>query len=67
MGDKMRNYIIRPMPPSDFLKEFFPKKSIWGTNKAKTYKSGCFSQVVSCSSEIQAYAPFIHSFIMITP
>ena len=61
MGDEMRDYIVGPMPTSHFLNEFFPKKSIQSTNKAKVYRPGCFDKVVSCSSEIQAYAPFVCS------
>src|ERR1700722_1317986 len=61
MGDEMRDYIVGPMPTSRFLNEFFPKKSIQSTDKAKVYRPGCFDKVVSCSDEIQAYAPFVRS------
>ena len=61
MGDEMRDYIVGPMPTSCFLNEFFPKKSIQSTNKAKVYRPGCFDKVVSSSDEIQAYAPFVRS------
>jgi len=61
MGDEMRDYIVGPMPTSHFLNGFFPKKTIQTTNKAKAYRLGCFDKVGSCSSEIQAYAPFVHS------
>jgi len=61
MGDEMRDYIVGPMPTSHFLNKISPKKSIQSTNKAKVYRPGCFDKVVSCSSKIQAYAPFVRS------
>jgi hypothetical protein len=67
MGNNMRDYIVGPMPVTEFLNEFFPKKPIDTASKDPPFKKGCFKKVISCSCETQAYKPFMGLFIMITP
>jgi hypothetical protein len=55
MGKEMKDYIVGPMPATDFLNEFFPKTLLQTTCKAKTFRQGCFDEVVSCASEVEAY------------
>ena len=66
MGKEMKDYIIGPMPATDFLKEFFPKTSLKTACKAKIFRQGCFNKVVSCTSEVEAYEPFVGFLDMIT-
>jgi hypothetical protein len=66
MGKEMKDYIVGPMPATDFLNEFFPKTSLQTTSKAKTFRQGCFDEVVSCTSEVEAYEPFVGFLDMIT-
>ena len=67
MDNKMRDYIIGPMPVTKFLDEFFPKKPIDTASNDPPFKKGYLKKVISCSSETQAYKPFVGLFIMITP
>ena len=66
MGEEMKGYIIGPMFATQFLNKFFPKKSIRSTSKAKVFKQGLFSGVVSRSSETEAYKPFVGRPLIIT-
>jgi hypothetical protein len=66
MGKEMRDYIVGPMPATDFLDEFFPMTSLQTTRKAKNFRWGCFDDVVSCTSEVEAYDPFVSFLDMIT-
>jgi len=66
MGEKMKGYIIGPMPATQFLDKFFPKKLIQSTSRAKVFEQGLFSDVVSCSSEVEAYEPFVGRPLIIT-
>ena len=66
MGKEMSGYIVGPMPATDFLDEFFPKSSLQTSRQAKIFKPGCFADVVSCTSEVEAYDPFVSFLDMIT-
>ena len=62
-GNEMKGYIIRPMPASLYLDEFFPSKhTLWNSQKVIWPKEGHFSKVVSCTHETEAYNPFISLF-----
>src|ERR1700683_1245051 len=65
MGKEMRDYIVGPMPATDFMDEFFPKTSLQTTRQAKTSRQGWFDDVVSCTSEVEAYEPFVGFLDMI--
>jgi hypothetical protein len=66
MGKEMSGYIVGPMPATNFMYEFFPKSPLQTSRQAKTFKRGCFADVVSCTSEIEAYNPFVSFLDMIT-
>jgi hypothetical protein len=59
MGNEMKDYIVGPMPATDFLDEFFPKTLLQTTCKTKNFGQGCFHTVVSRTSEVEAYKPFV--------
>ena len=60
MGNKMKGYIVGPMPASLFLNEFFPSKhTLRNSRKVIRPKEGHFSKVVSCTRETEAYNPFV--------
>lgn len=60
MGNEMRGYITGPMPPAEFLEEFFPPSSIGTTRKKSAiFKPQCFKDVVTCTGEKEAYKPFV--------
>ena len=66
MGKEMSNYIVGPMPAPDFMDEFFPKTSLQTSHQAKIFKQGCFADIVSCTSEVEAYNPFVGFLDIIT-
>ena len=59
MGNKMKDYIIGPMPAVEFLHGFFPLNLINTSLRTQTYLKGCFKSVISCKTEPEAYDPFV--------
>ena len=66
MGKEMQDYIVGPMPATQFLDKFFPKNLIQSTSRAKAFKQGLFNEVTSCTAEVDAYNPFVGMLLMIS-
>jgi hypothetical protein len=61
MAKEMKEYIVGPMPPQQFLNDFFPTNSInhYGHGVAGEFHAGCYNGTVTASAETQAYDPFV--------
>jgi len=62
MGDKMKDYIVGPMPAAEFLNEFLPLDSIQTASRAQLFHWRCFESVISYKTEPLAYDPFVGFF-----
>lgn len=62
MGEEMKRYCVGPMPPGQFLDNFFPESGIRGLKNVPLFKSGCYNKVESAKKEKRAYAPFVSQF-----
>ena len=63
MGSKMKRYFIGPMPAQKFLDKFFPLQDINTSLREKVFVSGDYDEVVSWTTETQAYSPFVGCYL----
>lgn len=62
MGYEMKDYIVGPMPPKEFLQEFLPTSQIPyydASGFTSTFTAGTFSSTLSAADEQGAYEPFV--------
>jgi hypothetical protein len=61
MADKMKKYIVGPMPARQFLDDFSPTKHMRHFREAgvRKFSAGCYDNTVKAVSEKQAYEPFV--------
>ena len=58
MADKMKKYIIGPMPTDQFLDEFLPTKDIPGYRRME-FHAGCYDSTMRAKKEQLAYESFV--------
>jgi hypothetical protein len=60
MAEVIKEYIVGPMPPQNFLDDFFPTNSInhYGRGVA-SFHAGCYDDTVTAEAEMLAYEPFV--------
>jgi hypothetical protein len=46
MGEEMAKYLVRPMPPQQFLDEFFPVSKLPGLDSIPLFTPGCYCDTV---------------------
>ena len=56
---EMRKYILGPMPPQQFLDNFFPLSGIADLSDVPHFSTGCYSQTLLAKNELQMYNPFV--------
>lgn len=71
MGREMKDYLVGPMPPKDFLSRFFPTSKIWNyravefmpravsTQRCRNQIQSPFSNTIRSEREVDAYKPFV--------
>ena len=61
MAEEMKESIVGPMPPQEFLDEFFPTDSInsYGHGVVGEFYAGCYNGAVNAGLETRAYDPFV--------
>jgi hypothetical protein len=59
MADEMPKYIVGPMPPQQFLDEFFPINKLPDLDNVPGFSPGCYKRVSEFEYEIEAYLPFV--------
>ena len=59
MADEMPKYIVGPMPPQQFLDDFFPIDKLPDLDQVPCFSPGCYKRVSEIESEIDAYLPFV--------
>jgi hypothetical protein len=58
MAGEMRKYLVGPMPPEQFLNDFFPLNELSVIDFPSFYP-GCYSDTIIARSETSAYDPFV--------
>ncbi len=61
MAEEMKEYIVRLMPPQQFLDDFFPMNSInhYSYGVTEEFYPNCYDDIVTARVETQAYKPFV--------
>lgn len=59
MAEEMTKYLVGPMPPQQFLDDFFPTKEIPNLSKVTQFKPGRYTSMLKAKSEVKAYNPFV--------
>jgi hypothetical protein len=59
MASEIQKYLVGPMPPDQFLEDFFPLNKLDDRNKVPSFSAGCYDQTVNALCETHAYAPFV--------
>jgi len=59
LTEKVKKYLVGPMPPEEFLKTFFPLDKISQETEAEVFKVGCYKDTVQAVKERLAYGPFV--------
>jgi hypothetical protein len=61
MGEEMKDCILRPITPQQFLDENFPTNNInhYGHGVAGGFHAGCYKDTVAARVEKDAYDPFV--------
>jgi|SRR5258705_13747299 hypothetical protein len=62
MASEMANFIIGPMPPQEFLDDFFPTNKLRGLSHVPVFTPGVYDDTLSCQQELDAYKPFVSAF-----
>jgi len=64
MASEVKKYLVRPMPPEEFLNTFFPLSKLEGLHRDSRFTSftpGCYDKTVASQAEKSAYNPFVSS------
>ena len=61
MADKMKKYIVGPMPAQKFLDKFFPVNDIPLFHRAlsRNFVRGCYEKTLKAAKEEDMYEPFV--------
>jgi hypothetical protein len=60
MGEEMAKYLVGPMPPQQFLDEFFPVSKLPGLDSVPLVTPGCYCDTVETEREEASYKHFVH-------
>jgi hypothetical protein len=66
MASEMRKYLVGPMPPQQFLNDFFPLNELSCLSKKSdlpSFSPGCYHRTVIAESEKKAYNPFVSELL----
>jgi hypothetical protein len=59
MEGEMRKYLVGPMPPQQFLDDFFPLNELSNLSELPTFSPGCYDDAIKAKSEKTAYNLFV--------
>jgi len=59
LAQEIKRYLVGPMPPQQFLDEFFPLSAIKEARRVPLFKPGCYNAALSVKYEKDVYEPFV--------
>jgi hypothetical protein len=62
MGEEIKKYLVGPMPPEEFLDEFFPISELPNLATIPQFKPKRYDQTIRAKKEKNAYRPFVSPF-----
>ena len=66
MADKMKHFLVGPMPAQAFLNNFLPEEELLSMAVPYFYEN-CYQSTLLAPDELHAYKPFVSPFLWISP